>query len=156
MNTATVIQSQARTAEDARDAWKAAINSLPPEKRQFETLAADADGRVDGRRIETILADLMAACGDNPFEWISARSLAPNASFDTFNRVPTDWQKAYRWLEVSVVHGGSEGWVVHVRGVLRDRQQDGKESSELLVAAKALNRSDAWRAAEIFACFFDC
>lgn len=155
MSTATVIESQAGRAAE-REAWISAINALPPNQRQFETYVADPDGRIDGRRVEKILGDLMTACGDNPFEWISARSLAPHASFDTFNRVPSDWRQAYRWLEVSVVHGGSEGWVVHVRGVLRDRDQDGKERSELLVSAKALNRSDAWRAAKIFAFFFDC
>lgn len=156
MNTISTIEPQATSEVSERARWMEAIGAMPAEQRQFETYAADADGRVDGRRVERILEGLMTACGGNPFEWISARSLAPHAAFDSSNRVPTDWREAYRWLEVSVVHGGSEGWVVHVRGVMRDRQQDGKELSELLISAKALNRNDAWRAAAIFAHFFDC
>jgi hypothetical protein len=143
-------------ATAGKESWRAVIDALPIDLRCFESGRSDDDGRVDGHQLEKLLAGLMNACGGNPFEWISTRSLAADAPYGTFNRIPLDWQSAYRWLEVSVVHGGSEGWVVHVRGVLRNRLDDGKELSELLVSAKALNRDEAWRAAQIFAHFFDC
>jgi len=90
MNTTTTIEPQVASAVSERARWLEAIEALRTEHRQFETYEADADGRVDGRRVEKILEDLMTACGGNPFEWISARSLAPHAACDSSNRVPTD------------------------------------------------------------------
>jgi len=121
-----------------------------------EMQAAAADGAIPGAELERTLAALLAACGEDPTEWISTRSLAAGATFDSRNNFPVDWRTAYRWMEVSVVHGGSEGWVVHVRGIERDRADDGRETSRLLVSAKLFNRHDAWRVAEVFANFFDC
>lgn len=145
-----------RWTDGDRRAFAGVIGRLPRPLSSIEELRADTDGMIPGAQIEKTLAALLAACGEDPTEWISTRSLAASATFDTRNGVPADWRTVYRWMEVSVVHGGSEGWVVHVRGIERGRADDGRETSRLLVSAKLFNRHDAWRVAEVFANFFDC
>lgn len=152
----TPATSELPWTDASREGWKPMVKAIPRKLSCIEELEADGDGMIAGDVIEKTLADVLRVCGYDPTEWISARSLAAHATFDSRNRFPRDWRTVYRWLETGVVHGGSEGWIVHVRGIARERAEDGTEQSRLLLMAKLLNRHDAWRVAELFAHFFDC